>query len=412
MYIPFDNLYEWIACLEQDTVIYRFFPAGSKNLDDLQLVDQRYVPQQIPRLLPVVCHDQEPLCFDHYENDHVITREMHRRIDPKKYAVLGPDHGYWKAIANNLRSALCPGRFDKYVLVHSEKRSLELQKYHKDAVPAYWWSHALIALDWYRFAQHDRSLDFRSRGSYAKDFNIYARAWSGTREYRLTLLALLQYHHVLEHCRVSFCHRDAGISFRDHVFANSYLDLDFDGAGLESSEISSCRSAHYDSEHYSVCAIDLVLETILDDPRLHLTEKILRPIACGKPFILASTMGALQYLKDYGFETFADHIDESYDSIVDPLERLRAIAVEMHRISRLPEVEKCQLYQNLHSVAYHNQQRFFSNDFANQVVNELRFNLQQALEEVRTHWGHATRLFDSYTTLTDQERVQAEVKGW
>jgi len=325
--------------------------------------------------------------------------------------VLGPDHGYWKAISRNLRSALCPGRFDKYVLLHSEKRSPELQNYADHAVPAFWWSHALIALDWYRFAQHDCRLGVTNPEVFEKDFNVYARAWTGTREYRLALLSLLQQTDTLHRCRVSFSHRDSGVYFRDHVFTNRDLDLDFDGAQLEPTEISSCRSAHYDIEHYAACAIDVVLETVFDDPRLHLTEKILRPIACAKPFLLVSTVGALQYLKDYGFETFDGLIDESYDEISDPLPRLRAIASEMSRISRLSASAKKTLYGDLYRIAQRNQTRFFSQSFADHVVTELRQNLAQAIHEVRSNWGDAQLIFGSYTTLTEQEKIQAEVKG-
>lgn len=410
MYIPFDNLYEWIACLEQDTVIYRFFPAGSKNLDDLQLVDTRYVPQDIPRLLPVVCHDQEPLQFDHYQNDHVITRNMHKRIDPKKYAMLGVEHAYWKAISDNLRSALCPGRFDKYVLLHSEKRSPEVEKYLEHAVPVFWWSHAMIALDWYRFAQHDRRLDWCRNKTYTKDFNVYARAWGGTREYRLTLLELLKRNQVLQSCRVTFGDRDNDVYFRDHVFSNPLLDLGFDGQGLMSSNVSSCRSAHYDVDHYSTCAIDLVMETMFDDPRLHLTEKVLRPLACGKPFMLVSTAGALQYLREYGFETFGTCLDESYDEISDSMMRLQSISQEMHRVASLSKDEKQKLYVHIHNIARRNRQRFFHQDFAKCIANELKNNLRQAAQTVSTNWGDAKKLLDAYATLGDQETLKADFR--
>ena len=41
--------------------------------------------------------------------------------------------------------------------------------------------------------------------------------------------------------------------------------------------------------------------------------------------MLAATPGSLQYLKQYGFETFHGLIDESYDTILDPRERLKTI---------------------------------------------------------------------------------------
>jgi hypothetical protein len=47
-----------------------------------------------------------------------------------------------------------------------------------------------------------------------------------------------------------------------------------------------------------------VAETVFDT-RIHLTEKTLRPIACGHPFILAAGPGSLKYLQTYGFRTFS-----------------------------------------------------------------------------------------------------------
>jgi hypothetical protein len=71
-----------------------------------------------------------------------------------------------------------------------------------------------------------------------------------------------------------------------------------------------------------------VLETLFDDHRWHLTEKSLRPIACGKPFVLMATPGSLQYLRQYGFKTFDGLIDETYDSIQNPKQRLQAVLLK------------------------------------------------------------------------------------
>jgi hypothetical protein len=86
-------------------------------------------------------------------------------------------------------------------------------------------------------------------------------------------------------------------------------------------------------EDYEATDIEVVLETLFDDSRLHLTEKSLRPIAVAQPFILAGTHGSLEYLRSYGFKTFGDVWDESYDLVEDPAERLIQIAELMKYIS-------------------------------------------------------------------------------
>ncbi len=45
--------------------------------------------------------------------------------------------------------------FDQCILLHSEKNSNEIDKYANSGfIPTYYWSHALIARDWFRYAQH------------------------------------------------------------------------------------------------------------------------------------------------------------------------------------------------------------------------------------------------------------------
>jgi hypothetical protein len=104
----------------------------------------------------------------------------------------------------------------------------------------------------------------------------------------------------------------------------------------------------------------------------------LRPIACGHPFILAAGPGSLKLLRSYGFHTFADYINESYDDIQDAQERLAAIVSEMRRIALLPKKQFNSLIQILRSIAELNRKRFFSLEFHQQVVDELERNVDAA----------------------------------
>jgi hypothetical protein len=111
-----------------------------------------------------------------------------------------------------------------------------------------------------------------------------------------------------------------------------------------------------------------------------LTEKTLRPIACGQPFILASTAGALKYLQSYGFVGFDPYIDESYDCIQDPLDRISAITAEMKRIAS--HDRRDYLSKELLARARFNQDRFFSDSFLHDVIGEYRHNLNHAIKSV------------------------------
>ena len=241
----------------------------------------------------------------------------------------------------------------------------------------YWWSHAIIARDWYRYAQIDQQVNYHSM-NFDKDFNVYNRAWTGTREYRLKFTEMIVQNNLLPCTSIKISKQDNGVCYRDHVFKNSKFKIDADLSVLKLNQFDATASADYSCEDYQRSAIEVVLETLFDDSRLHLTEKTLRPIACGKPFIMVSTPGVLKYLQDYGFETFHEYIDESYDNILDPLERLQSIVKSMKEISNLSKSDKSNLYQQLHCIAQRNKKWFWSDDFAHLVVDEFKVNYQQA----------------------------------
>jgi hypothetical protein len=148
---------------------------------------------------------------------------------------------------------------------------------------------------------------------------------------------------------------------------------------------NSNASADYNSQDYSQTGMEIVLETLFDDSRWHLTEKALRPIACGKPFMLVATAGSLEYLRSYGFETFGDLIDESYDLETDPVARLNTVIREMRRIAALIPADKIILWNQLHKIAERNKQRFFSAEWQASIIQEYVDNMNQAMITMNRH---------------------------
>jgi hypothetical protein len=270
---------------------------------------------------------------------------------------------------------------DKILILHSEKRSAQLQTYQDNGyVGVYWWSHAVIAADWFRYASVDPKLTVNF-DHVQRDFLIYNRAWSGTREYRLTFMHDLAQQQLQSHCLTSFAEWDNGDHYMDHEFTNTGLAVDLSGLAqyFPANTHDSDASADYNNNDYHVTAIEVVLETLFDDSRLHLTEKTLRPIACGRPFILMATHGSLQYLRDYGFKTFDGLIDETYDTISDPSARSQAVVAEMSRIAALSKTEKFSLWQQIYEIAAYNQRLFFSQSWQQSIHQEFTANLSRAV---------------------------------
>jgi hypothetical protein len=147
-------------------------------------------------------------------------------------------------------------------------------------------------------------------------------------------------------------------------------------------QAESHYSADFDLEDYESTDIEIVLETLFDGQRLHLTEKILRPIAMEQPFILAGARGCLTYLKHYGFKTFSDCWDESYDMMSDSMDRMNKIVEVMKQITCMPPLEQEEILARAREIAVYNRQHFFSNAFSDQVLNELKNNLKTAYTQL------------------------------
>lgn len=390
MSVPLDRLYHMLEDVSGDDIlIYRFATHGSKKIEDilpLKSYSEQLTWLKIMTRPSIIFHDQEPLFYDFYPAEDVWNNYQNKSTPVERCRI--PE--YQSMIKNmHIRSQiLYPlNWYDKILLGHSEKNSKNLELYQQNGfIGVYWWSHAVIARDWFRYAEHDQQLE-TNFDNIAQDFLIYNRAWSGTREYRLAFADLLVDQQVVAHCKTSFAPWDSGIKYTQHQYANTQFQIDRSDLEnyFEPNRTEATASADYVARDYQQCAIEVVLETLFDDTRLHLTEKILRPIACGRPFILAATPGSLKFLQSYGFETFGHYIDESYDDIVDPQERLKKIVAEMKRIAQLDSQSKKRLWQNLYSIAEQNKQMFFSKTWHDCIIGEYQNNLALALDQLEQH---------------------------
>ena len=375
MTVPLDRLYHFIEGVASEiynnpVIIYRFWPHGSKNIQDLNPLKHYDWAQQQQRL-GIWCHDQEPL-----------TTVIDKRKVKSSWNDLLHSLDLWPA---RTRLNWYRNIFKKNILLHSEKRSHVIDQYVKDdeLIPVYYWSHAVIAMDWFRYAQHQ---DFNKNIS--KKFLIYNRAWSGTREYRLRFTDLLIEHQLIDHC-LTFCNpTEDGKHYTQHNYNNNvWRPTHVLENYLPPSQADSCASADFDAQDYKSTEIEVVLETLFDDDRLHLTEKSLRPIACRQPFILAATHGSLQYLRDYGFQTFDSIWDETYDTIEDPYQRMQSIIRTMREITAWSDVQKRDNVQRMQQIADHNYKHFFSKDFFDLIINELRTNMTEAFDQIKQDPG-------------------------
>jgi hypothetical protein len=110
----------------------------------------------------------------------------------------------------------------------------------------------------------------------------------------------------------------------------------------------ACKTYHVLSGNYH---IEIIVETDMYSPHWF-TEKTAKCLYTGKPFLLLSGPGSLQSLRDMGFETFYDFIDESYDHALTPYSRLMKICDQLIFIKNHPDRDK--LLAGMHAHAKNN----------------------------------------------------------
>jgi hypothetical protein len=115
----------------------------------------------------------------------------------------------------------------------------------------------------------------------------------------------------------------------------------------------------------------LVTETVATGRRLHLTEKTFKPICLRMPFIIVGTQGSLQYLRSYGFQTFGDYWDESYDDETDDVKRIEMISQILCRLDSMSLEQKQKLFNDMFDVLEYNYNHFYNGNFEQILWNEL-----------------------------------------
>jgi hypothetical protein len=114
---------------------------------------------------------------------------------------------------------------------------------------------------------------------------------------------------------------------------------------------------------YRLCELELINEThqVIGN-QVFLTEKTFRPLALGMPFLFLGCPSSLRLLRDLGYQTFPELIDESYDKSFSPLQTIAHIGNTLKKICD----HNIDIWNNPDIVAkiHHNQRVFWGRDHA------------------------------------------------
>lgn len=287
----------------------------------------------------------------------------------------------------------------KFILVTTEKESDQLdylqKKYNCPIV--YYFHHVFAAHDWFRGVKYNARLIKPSDRILKKKYISFNRLTGGARVYRSLFVNELIVRNVLDQGYVSYSevcpdggnyvhHLNNGVdkgwytqSIADEAINNISntklpLRIDYTGTIPNTSFVLSAVEQTQESFIY------VVTETCYWERKHHLTEKIFKPIVSKMPFILVGPAHNLKYLKEYGFKTFDRWLDESYDDIEDPIERMHAIGQVLLDLSNRSLDDLTDILKEMEPVLEHNYNRFYSNDLLDYCWDELKTNLRSSFD--------------------------------
>jgi hypothetical protein len=148
---------------------------------------------------------------------------------------------------------------------------------------------------------------------------------------------------------------------------------------IDTDSVNGTLSANVDFDSSRKAFVQIVTETDFYKDKLHLTEKVFKPIVAGQPFLLLAGQGNLSYLREYGFQTFGNYWDESYDRIADPGHRVGAVVKITEDLANLTHTQQQNMRRDMQPIIEHNFNHLFF-DVRPIVVAELTNNIAQALK--------------------------------
>lgn len=252
----------------------------------------------------------------------------------------------------------------------------------------YYFFHGAAALDWYR-NYWKNNIEIQTTHEYL--FVSYQHIVNPRRAHRVDFLSRIHETDLFHRGLISFKHpgleeleniigateeytKDSHEIFQrhKHQFTDLYIDTQEPHGALSTSvDVTNSQRAF----------VQVITETVFYPKKLHLTEKIFKPIVCKQPFLLLGAVGNLKYFREYGFKTFGDYWDEGYDDIADPGERVGAVVKILEDLSRLTPGQRTEIIKDMSPILEHNWNHFYY-DLKHIVAQEFVDNIKSAFENI------------------------------
>ena len=435
-----NNFYQWSYLQylkDKNFSMITYHPYGTRGYKNLQnwVSGSNKVQLDFNELISDSCvlmNDQEPVVLDSvykWKQEHNnknwsmgTINDLYYRAEHKDFWQSEEDQAKWAEEQDKLTTPIehlksitdektftklmFPGIF-KPIIVHSELNSPEVRELESEFVPVYVFWHGLVSRDWYRHWKYNKQCRPNpERAQSEKRFLLYARAWTGSRKYRLRFIEQVIDNNLNDSFKHNFFELDDGEYYQEHTDCvitdyfppQQQVSTDYQHTdrvrhieeivrkdNKDKVVIDGNSSAYIHEDDYNSTAIQVVAETLFETEKIHLTEKTFQPIVAGQPFLTLSAPGTLKLLKYYGFHTF-DHVwDESYDQVVDPEERMKLVINEITKLNEMDQEQFQEVYNQCLEVCEHNRKHFFSDAFEQQMLTEYDHNMRTAFNKQREY---------------------------
>jgi hypothetical protein len=302
----------------------------------------------------VFFHDQEPVDVDLYKS---LFSDVIRRNDD---------------ISNKP-----PG----HVIVSERGHNVQTLKEKYGWQSHYYFYHGWACQDWFRGYDRSFVIPRAAERTPTRTFMSPNRIVAGRRDHRVLFL-----YHVfkqgLAHNHISaprICqYENVDITSIAQKYANVYQDISavFDQAqlprlfvGEETQQMTSCWLGNFAEVQDSL--IYVPTETVYFGRRTHITEKTFKAMALEMPFVLVAAAGSLEYLREYGFQTFDGILDESYDTETDDIKRIERVAKLLKDLDALSIKERQEIHRACLPIVEHNYNHFYRGGLTDTLWIEL-----------------------------------------
>ena len=392
--LQIDHIYEFFynSIFTKDFEVHTF-RQGVPNEDAYMIFNRSAEPYKI------LFYDQEPLLeqisipYLDYFNIPFSDIEQNRQKYPTLYN--GILEGTELEDYINWYKTFVREPFVLITSEHSEVKDQLLKKYGFREL--YYFFHGFAALDWYR-GYYALNYNKSIVKEYKHDFISFNRIINNDRSYRIYFVSKVKELGLLERGQVSFNVTDNIFDdWRDEVAdPNSKLSdhaklhieqhlTNIDKLIIDHAELPGSASA--DIPRGNDAFWHVVTETVFYYNKLHLTEKIFKPIVSRQPFMLLAAAGNLEYLRSYGFKTFNCIIDESYDKIIDNDARIEAVVNQLYWYCNLAPDEKTDIIQQLEPIIDYNFHHFYG-EFRHIIIRELLDNTKDLFQSIGYNDSH------------------------